>query len=255
MANVEIEQLDGRVARITLSRPEAMNAIDRAMQDELEAAMQSALKETAIRAIVLTGAGKHFSAGGDIGFLRKIDATSQPRYSQQLIEFVKLLAGSPKPVVAAVSGACAGGSVGFALACDYVVASHSARFVVPFLKIGLPPDMGVGYLLAQRVGLQQARRLVFDGRVVEASEAIEMGLIDTLVTDDELQEEALILARRLALLPPLAFAATKRLMGQCGGDLDAFLVNEVAATRNCSGSSEFVEGTAAFLEKREPFFA
>lgn len=254
MTKIKIERLDSGVARITFSRPGAMNAIDQMMLDELEAALHFALKETTVKAIILTGAGKHFSAGGDIHFLRGIDAASQPLYNQQLIAFVKLLANSPKPLVAAVSGACAGGSVGFALTCDYIIASHSARFVVPFLKIGLPPDSGVGYLLAQRIGLHRAKRLIFDDRAIEAHEAIEIGLIDTLVPDKLLQEEALRLAQRLALLPPLAFAETKHLMKQCDGNLDAFLTNEVAATKKCSGSSEFIEGTAAFLEKREPRF-
>lgn len=251
---VAVEDLDGGVRKIVLDRPGRLNAIDFALCDELGAALRDAADDGDVGAIVLTGAGGHFSAGGDLHTLLTVDARQGSEFLRRLQEAVKLITFSSKPVVAAVEGACAGGAVGLALASDIVVGGSGTRFSIPFLRVGLVPDMGVAYLLSRRAGRQRAYRMLVSGEAVVGDAAAAAGLIDVLVSGDELQVSALDWAHRLACLPPLTLAESKRLLFHGEPDFDAFLATERHAAGRCFGAAEAREGIAAFLDKRPPAF-
>ena len=254
MSTTRTERLEAGVHRILIDRPDARNAITSAVRDELAAALDGAAADRDVRAVILTGTGPHFSAGGDIAFLQGLDRPGLLAFHRNTLTLVRKLASFPKPLVAAVRGACAGGSVGFALCADYLVASRTAFFGVQFLRIGLTPDMGTAFLLRQRLG-GRAYRLILDDRLVRAEEARDIGLCDALVDDDALETEALALGVRLAALAPRAFWQTKWLTRRLEGEFDRYLDDEMTAAAECLGGDEFVEGTRAFLEKRVPRFA
>lgn len=254
MATVLSERVEGNVRRIALARPGARNAVDLTICRDLEQAVRAAIADPDARSILLTGEGPHFCAGGNLGFMRNMDANALEAYHASTLDLVRLLAGSPKPTIAAVRGACAGGGVGFALSCDYLLAARSAYFSIQFSRIGLVPDTGVLHFLANRIGRQATRRLLLEDRRVTGEEAARLGICDGLVADDAFEAESLSLARRMAQQPPLAYRQTKWLLDRVDGPLDAFLDNELAAAAPCLGSAEFEEGIAAFLEKRAPRF-
>lgn len=151
-------------------------------------------------------------------------------------------------------GACAGGGFGFALGCDYLLASDTAYFSAQFLRVGLVPDMGVAYFAAHRMGGHRARKFLLDNRTVKAEEAAAIGLCDALHADAALDAETLRLASRLAQLPPRAVRQTKWLTREAEGSFKLFLGSEIEAVVDCLGGEEFIEGTAAFFEKRPPRF-
>lgn len=253
-APVRVERAAPDIARIVLDRAGARNAIDLALRDALLAALCDVMASSDVRAVILTGAGGHFSAGGDIGWMQTMTGEAFLAYHRETLAIVRLLAAAPKPLVAAVEGACAGGGAGFALAADHVVMGHGARFAVPFLRIGLVPDMGAAWLLARRAGWQRARRLVYEARVIGGLEAERLGIADESVADAQVQAQALAHASALARLPPHAFARNKWLFNRTGGDFDTFLEAELAAQAPCLTGAEFAEGCASFLAKRAPQF-
>ncbi|MCZ4341989.1 enoyl-CoA hydratase-related protein [Sphingomonadaceae bacterium G21617-S1] len=248
------DRVEGGVQRIAMARPHAMNAIDLAMRHEFEAAMLAATADPDVRTIIVTGQGTHFSAGGDIPFLQSMNAAQFKEYHRDVLGLVRAIALCPKPTIASVRGACAGGGFGFALGCDYLLASQTAYFSAQFLRIGLVADMGTGYFLAHRLGGHKARKLLLDNRIVKAEEAATIGLCDELHADETLDGETLRLARRLAELPPRAVRQTKWLMRQAEGSFERFLDAEMTAGAECLGGEEFIEGTNAFFEKRAPRF-
>lgn len=254
MEAVSVDWACERVTRIALSRPEKMNAIDVVMRDELMASLDNALVDPETKAIVLTGAGGNFSAGGDIDWMLRLSEDYKLAYHRETMAFVRQLVKSPKPTVAAIEGACAGGGAGFALCCDYIVMGQRARFGVPFLRIGLVPDMGSAYLLARRIGDQAARRLILENRMIDGQEAERIGLADLVVPDQEVQARAADLGSRLAALAPAAVAMTKWLLNRASGDFDQFIEDELSAQAECLKGPEFREGCAAFLEKRAARF-
>jgi len=240
--------------RVVLDRAGARNAIDLAMRDALLSTLREVMADNDVRAVILTGAGGHFSAGGDIGWMQTMAGEEFLAYHRDTLEIVRLLAQAPKPLVAAVEGACAGGGAGFALAADHMVMGRGTRFGVPFLRIGLVPDMGAAWLLARRVGWQRARRLVQEASIIDGIEAEWLGIADEVVEDARVQDKAVERAQYLATLPPGAFAQTKWLFNRADTDLDTFLQAELAAQAPCLTGAEFAEGCAAFLAKRQPKF-
>jgi enoyl-CoA hydratase/carnithine racemase len=250
---VSTEDLEFGVRRIVIARPQARNAINEDVRRGLEQAFDRAAADRSVRAVILTGEGAHFSAGGDIAFLQRLDRPGFLAFHRDALVLVRKLADFPKPMVVSVRGACAGGSVGFALCADYLVASRTAYFGIQFMRIGLTPDMGTLYFLHQRLG-KRAHQLILDDRLVRAEEAAALGLCDRLVDDDALENESVALATRLAALAPKAFRQTKWLYRRTEGQFERFLNDEMTAAADCLGSSEFVEGTRAFFEKRAPQF-
>jgi enoyl-CoA hydratase/carnithine racemase len=251
---VRTEDLDFGVRRIVIARPQARNAIDDEVRRWLERELDCAVADSGVRAVILAGEGAHFSAGGDITFLQTLDRAGFLAFHRDALALVRKLANFPKPLIASVRGACAGGGVGFALCADYLVASRTAYFGVQFMRIGLTPDMGVLYFLRQRLG-NGARRLILDDRLVRAEEAAALGLCDRLVEDDALDGACVELATRLGALAPKAFRQTKWLYRRTEGEFESFLNDEMTAAADCLGSPEFIEGTRAFFEKRAPRFS
>jgi enoyl-CoA hydratase/carnithine racemase len=214
-------KVDAGIATLTLNRPEKRNAITDAMRTELIDALEQVTADGTIRALVLTGAGKGFCAGGDVaGMQRRMDAPAGEvgfngwTRQQRVHHSVALLHTMPKPVVAAVNGGANGLGADMALACDFVVASDEASFAWSYIKRGLIPDGGGMYFLPRRVGLARAKELIFTGRKVEAAEALTLGIADRVSRADALLAEAQAWARELSQGSAPALALGKSILNQ-----------------------------------------
>ncbi|MDQ3949097.1 MAG: 2-(1,2-epoxy-1,2-dihydrophenyl)acetyl-CoA isomerase PaaG [Gemmatimonadota bacterium] len=261
------------VATITLNRPDVLNSFNMPMAAELQDALQRAAEDDAIRAVLLTGAGRAFCAGQDLAEVAPgiaaiaappsaapMDGSAGPEISEIVREsynpLVRAIRGLEKPVVCAVNGVAAGAGANLALACDVVFAADTASFVQAFSKIGLIPDTGGTFFLPRLVGLARATALAFLGDKLPAAEAQAMGLIFRVVDAARLLDEARALARRLATQPTRGFGLTKRAFNQSlSNDLDAQLEVEAELQAEAARTADFAEGVRAFLEKRQPSFA
>lgn len=247
------------VAQITLSRPDRLNAFTAAMHEELAHALSRAEADPAIRALLLTGAGRGFCAGQDLGDRavapggEGVDlGASVERYYAPLI---RRLTEMPKPVVCAVNGVAAGAGANIALACDMVIAARSARFIQSFAHIGLIPDSGGTWVLPRLIGQARALGLALTGEPLPAEQAERWGLIWKVVDDEALMAEAGALAARFAAGPTRGLAETKRLIRQSAlRSLADELDIERDAMRELGASADYQEGVAAFLAKRPPVF-
>lgn len=257
---IQLEMLETGVAVLTLNRPDALNALNVAMGNEFLSAINEA-REGGARALVLTGAGRSFCAGGDLREMQSI-AQQEGRlhafFDQPLNllhDCIRAIRKTPLPIIAAVNGHASGAGCNLALACDLVLAGESARFNEAFIKIGLTPDCGGTFILPRIVGWKRAAMLLMTGDVVEAKDAAEMGMINRVVTDEELMNEAVALAQRLASAPTAAIGRIKALLDQSAtSDYDAQLELEHKAQLQSGQSVDFKEGVAAFMEKRPPKF-
>ena len=249
---------DGAVATITLNRPDALNALNIALIHGLHDAVISVARDDAVRAVVLTGAGRAFCAGGDI---REFIANTG-RISEHIRELSSLmheaqtrLISAPKPVIVAVNGAAAGGGFGLSLSGDIVIAAESARFTSAYAKIGAVPDGGFSFLVPRLAGMRRAQELFFTDRTLSANEARDLGLITRVVPDASLKSETRALAAQLAAGPTQAYALAKELLAASMGQmLEAQLERESLAITAASGTEDFTSATKAFLEKRAPEF-
>jgi 2-(1,2-epoxy-1,2-dihydrophenyl)acetyl-CoA isomerase len=247
------------VAWITLNRPEKLNAFAGTMRDELHDAIARADESADVRVIVITGAGRAFCAGADLEVTVDLAARGDDAAFEALVEagvrVVRRLAAVEKPVVAAVNGAAAGAGASLALACDFRVASSRATFGVTFNRIGLHPDWGATYYLPRLVGRGRAAELVLSARMVDADEALRIGLFERVVPADEFEAEVRTLARALAAKPPLALKLAKRTLATSADEsLDTVLAAEREAQLRCFRSHDAKEGITAFTEKRAPIF-
>ncbi|NEA24486.1 enoyl-CoA hydratase/isomerase family protein [Actinomadura bangladeshensis] len=250
---VTVTDRDG--ARVlTLNRPEARNAIDIAMRELLLAELRRAADDPAVRAIVLTGAGGTFSAGGDIRSMEDAGPDAVRARLAPVHEAVRLIATCGTPVIAAVEGAAAGLGVSLAAVCDHVVAAEDARFVAAFGRVGLVADGGLLWTLPQRVGMGRAKEMLVFGRTVPAPRAHEIGLADSLAPSGAALGAALELAAEAAALAPLPVAAAKQLLACTGIAPDELLEAEVEEQAALFGTADFAEGRAAFAERRPPRF-
>lgn len=259
MSHVLLER-HGRVLLVTLNRPDVLNALVVDMRQALRDAFDGAARDPEIGAIVLTGAGRGFCSGGDISFMKEVMETGG-RYD----DFRPLVAAGRevalaihrcgKPVIAAVNGAAAGGGMGLALMCDMRWASEKAKFAQSFARIGLHPDWGSLYALPRLIGAARALELMWTGDLVDAEEALRIGLVSRVVPHDKLLPETLAFAERLARGPAVAFAQIKRsVWDSLGYDLEQALAREIDAQEQCWNTRDSKEGIAAFLEKREAKF-
>jgi 2-(1,2-epoxy-1,2-dihydrophenyl)acetyl-CoA isomerase len=250
-----IAESDGVLA-ITLNRPDKLNAFTGEMSRALLAALDRA-KALHIRAVLITGAGKGFSAGQDLAD----PAISMPRadvgavVEEKWNPVVLAIRALDKPVIAAVNGVAAGASANLALGCDIVLAARSAKFIQPFCRLGLIPDGGGTFLLPRLAGMARAKGMALLGEPVTAEQAEAWGLIWKVVDDDKLMAEAGALARKLASEPTFGFALTKRaLHASADNTLAAQLDLERDLQRLAGRSEDYREGVAAFNEKRKPRF-
>jgi len=253
---VLVEQADG-IATVTLNRPDARNALDLVMREELEATLAGLEAEPAVRVLVLRGAGEHFCAGGDVKFMQasRMSASEGQQRVEAMNRAILALARFRTPTIAMVDGYAVGAGCNLALACDLVVASDRARFGEVFARIGLIPDGGGIYLLPRRVGLARAKELVFTAEIIEAADAEQIGLVNRVVPLGELAAQTQALARRIAAGPPRAHAMAKSLLNRSFAlDLETSLAWEGLAQGMMVESEDHREGLAAFFEKRSPRF-
>jgi 2-(1,2-epoxy-1,2-dihydrophenyl)acetyl-CoA isomerase len=247
------------VATITLSRPDKLNAFNEAMHAELADALDRVEANAAVRALLLTGAGRAFSAGQDLGDRVMGEGDATPDLGDTLDRLynplIRRLHRLERPVIAAVNGVAAGAGANLALACDLVLAARSARFIQAFCKIGLVPDSGGTYVLPRLVGPARAIGLALLGEPLAAEQAAAWGLIWQVVDDDRLLDEATALARRLATQPTRGLGLIKRaLNASAGNTLGEQLDLERDLQREAGRTEDYREGVRAFLEKRPPVF-
>jgi len=249
---------EGGVANIALNRPEKLNAFDGRLHDELYTALGEAAEDEEIRCIVVRGEGRGFSAGADLAQVVK-EADGDPDLGEYLRDtysrLVKRMVRMEEPIIAALHGPVYGAGVGLALACDLRIAAENTKFSVAFIKIGLMPDAGVTFLLPRVVGLGRAMEMSMLGDVVEAEEAYRIGLVNKVVADESLPEEARNLAERLATMPTGALGRIKdSLYSSFETDLETALETEAEGQTFCGFTQDHKEGVTAFFEKREAHF-
>ncbi len=245
---------DGAVRVITLDRPERRNAIDLVLRLELAEAIEAAMTDAAVRALVVTGAGATFSSGGDISTMeRQAPELTRPR-AEAAARVMRALWQGDKPAIAAVEGYAMGAGLALALACDRVVAATDARFGAAFVNLGLAGDTGIFASLPARIGPARAKQMMMLARPIAAPEALDIGLIDSTVAPGAALEAALSDARQLADGPPLALAAIKSILGRVALDPLQVLDLEIEQQVALFDSDDFAEGVAAFRGRRAPAF-
>ena len=256
---IQVETRDS-VCVLTLNRPDRLNALTVEVAKDFKAAVTEAIERGA-RAIVLTGSGRAFSAGGDLREMQEIakkDGRVEAFFDEPLRllnEAIVLIRETPVPFIAAVNGVASGGGCNLALACDLVIAAESARFNQAFIKIGLTPDCGGTFMLPRLVGWKRATELLFTGELVGAKAAAEMGMINSVTPDEELMSRAMAMAEKLAQAPTAAIAEIKKLLeASARNDLRSQLDLERETQIESGKTKDFVEGVSAFLEKRPPRF-
>ena len=250
---------DGAVLTIELNRPDSLNAWNQALGEELLAAVREAAADQAVRAVLVTGAGRAFSSGADLRAGFEATPEGHPDVRTALNErYHPIITGirtMPKPVVAAVNGPAVGIGCSLALACDLVLAAESAYFLLAFVNIGLVPDGGSSVLVPERAGFARAAEMAMLGERIPAPQALAWGLVNRVVPDAELADRARELAERLAAGPTRSYAGSKRQLNAWRfARMEAQLELEAEIQQEMAASGDFQEGVQAFLERRTPNF-
>jgi len=246
------------IAHVELSRPEARNALNRALIDDLYSCFNQLDQAEDVRVILLSGAGKAFCAGGDISFLNEINrmATHEiPGFLADIFFRLGVVTQVGKPVIAALHGYVLGAGLGLALLCDIRLAGEKTQLGPEFPVMGLVPELGITHVLPALVGLGKALELTLTARRIDAAEALGIGLISKVVPEDRLHEEAMAMAQHLAQLPPLAMRWTKKAVRRgAETSLEEGFQLEGQLNTLCYVSEDHKEATSAFFEKRKPVF-
>jgi len=250
---------NGAVGTLTLNRPEKLNAFAGTMRQEIGDALVELDRDPSVRVIVITGAGRGFCAGADVGYMAELvergDATSLAALVEEGRRVVMTIRLSRKPVIASINGAAAGGGANLALACDLRIASTAAKIGQTFNRIGLHPDWGGTYFLPRLVGPAKALELFWLADMIDAQECLRLGLVNRVVSPETLAEETATLARTLAAKPVDAVAMAKGAVYQSlSRSLPEMLDYELDAQLKCFRSGDAAEGIRAFVEKRAPAF-
>jgi len=258
-APLVLEEREGAVVTLRLNRPDRLNALNVPLGMALAAGLRRVAGDGSVRAVVLTGAGRGFCAGGDVSLLRDARSRRAAGELEALVgsgkEISLLIATMTKPVIASVNGPAAGGGMNLALGCDFRIASDQAVFAESFRNLGLYPDFGGTYFLPRLVGAARAAELFYTGEIISAAEALRIGIVNKVVPADGLAEETRSLAARLADGPPIAARAVKQLLfGSDRAALERALDEEIRRQTECFLSADCAEGLQAFFEKRQPKF-
>jgi 2-(1,2-epoxy-1,2-dihydrophenyl)acetyl-CoA isomerase len=256
-----LERVEDGVALLTLNRPERLNALSRAMLDGLLEALPRLAEDFQVGVVVLTGAGRAFCAGGDVKAMAEgqeaAGATLEERAQglRARMEVSRWLHEMPKPTIAMVRGAAAGAGLSIALACDLRIAGDTARFGTAFARVGYSGDFGGSFFLTRLVGTARARELYFTADLLDAQQALALGLVNRVIPDARLEEETLALARRLARGPRVAYRYMKRNLNAAeSGTLKDLLDLEAWHHSRCGMTEDHREAARAFVEKRDPVF-
>jgi 2-(1,2-epoxy-1,2-dihydrophenyl)acetyl-CoA isomerase len=256
---------DGGVARVELNRPDALNAWNFQFGEDLRTALQDVGGDDSVRAVLITGAGRAFSSGADlteVGEESRADGLDEngnfdlsKRLRERYHPIIHAIREMPKPVVSAVNGPAAGIGCSLALSADLILAAESSFFLLAFVNIGLVPDGGSSAFVPARIGLARAAEMMMLGERVGADKALEWGLVNRVVPDDELEAEATALVERLAAGPTRSYAGSKDLLNRrMYADLAGQLEAEADHQRAMGHSQDFIEGVVAFSQKRDPAF-
>lgn len=246
---------DGAVGILRMNQPDKLNAFSQAIKDGLAKGIGEFLAEPAIRAILLTGTGRAFCAGGDLRTMDGLTSVAMRARMRTTHHWLKQLLDAEKPVVTAVNGLAVGAGLSLALVGDIVCASAKAKFKAGFLGIGASPDLALAYTLPRAVGMARARDLILTNREIGIDEALQIGLIARVFDDDVLFDKSLEVARALTEGPPIAIGLAKRLLRHSlEAPLESFLDAEAFAQSVAFTSEDFREGLAAFHEKRRAKF-
>jgi len=248
-------QVDGGIARLTLNRPEALNALSLETAERFAAQCDAIERDARVRVVVLRGAGKAFGVGGDVSALTGADADFIAKLIDAMHRGVRVLARIDAPVIAGLHGAVAGGSLSLAAACDLAIAAEGTRFNLAYTNLGANCDVGGSWSLPRLIGMRRAMQVALLSDTFDAAEALRIGLINQVVPADQLDAAVDALAQRLAQGPTLAYGRMKRRIRK---SFDNDLATQLDAERDnfkaSSHTEDFAEGTAAFMAKRKPRF-
>jgi len=248
------------VLTITLNRPQVLNSLTHGMMKGIRATLKKAASDPAVRVIVLTGAGRAFSAGADLGDLKKMyEAGEAPPLGEEIRKYfnpmIREIRATEKPVIAVINGLAAGAGASLALACDLKVCVASAKFISAFIHVGLIPDSGFSYMLAHSMGLGLALEHAWTGKPITASRAEHFGMVNKVVAAEDLERELDDLIEPLLKAPAKAIGLTKRLMNAAlDRDFEAQLEYEAQIQEILGRTDDHLEGVNAFLESRKPKF-
>jgi len=252
--SIQVTKQNG-IATVLLNRPDKLNALSAEMYHELADQFEALGTDDAVRAVVLTGAGRAFCAGGDVGSMGNYDVVTGRKRSRGHHRAIINLHNLEKPVIAAIRGPAAGVGASLTLACDLIIASETAYLLMAFKNVGIPPDGGAVYFLTQYLGVARAKELVYTARKLPAKEAHELGIVMKVVPDGELEAEANALAQELATSATYALSLAKKLFqSMYTPTLEQLLEMEILAVCGARLTHDHKEGIAAFKEKRKPRF-
>lgn len=259
MSDTILSKINKNWVEITLNRPDRLNSLNDEMHLDLRAEIEHA-RDSGARAILITGAGRGFCAGQDLGDRDPSKMTSAPDLSQTLTNFynplIRLIRSMEIPVVCAVNGVAAGAGANIALACDIVLAAEGAKFIQSFSKVGLVPDAGGSWSLTNLVGEARAKGLALTAQPISALKAEEWGMIWKSIPDQSLMSEARLMVETLANGPTVGLGLTKAAIQSASNNtLDAQLDLEAGFQKICGETSDYAEGVSSFLEKRQPVFS
>jgi 2-(1,2-epoxy-1,2-dihydrophenyl)acetyl-CoA isomerase len=240
----------GAIVHLCFNRPHALNAVDVPMAGALLEALRALVDDTSVRAVVLRGAGKGFMAGGDLATLRSDPVQGAADLLGPLNEALELMAKLNAPIIAQVHGVAAGAGLSLMLQADFVIAAQGTRFNLAYINLGTSCDVGASWALPRLVGMRKALEIALLGDTLTCSDAERLGLINRVVSPDQIDAEVSLLADRLASGPTLAYGAMKRLMWSTfENDLPAQLAHEAAAFARCAGTRDFRIGIESFYGK------
>jgi 2-(1,2-epoxy-1,2-dihydrophenyl)acetyl-CoA isomerase len=259
MGAIRIER-NGALATLTIDRAERRNALDIPSMRELKESLQALSVDASVRAVLVTGAGSAFSAGGDVAVMEEYRSRGElpalfHALTGEMEGAIREVTGMPKPVVAALPGVAAGGGLSLALAADWRIASEAALLVPAFASLGAVPDGGLTYFLPHYLGIGLAQEMLFTNARLPAARARELGLVHEVVPAEQLRERSVARALELAQGPTFAYGRAKRLLVSAfGANLETQMAHERVAAVEAAAGPELAEGIRAFREKRPPRF-